>query len=92
MQLEDMKKLASLARLEISDEELVEIGNSFDGILAYVGQVQEVSELSNVEPVYPLHNVMRDDVVTNEAGEWREKILAQMPNTQDGYLKVKQIL
>ena len=92
MQLQDMKKLAMLARLDIPDAELMEIGDSFDSILAYVGQVQEISELALSEPNFRLYNIVRDDVVTNAPGEYTEAIVAQMPQSQDGYLKVKQIL
>lgn len=98
MQLEDIKKLANLARIDMSEKEMQEIAKSFDSILAYVGQVQEVSKAKNMESLtkksedYFLHNVMRDDVVTNNRGEYTEKIVAEMPDTQDGFLKVKQIL
>ncbi len=98
MQLVDIKKLANLARIDMSDEEMLEIGKSFDAILAYVGQVQEVSKAKNIEAEskksddYFLHNVMRDDVVTNKRGEYSDKIIAEMPDTQDGFLKVEQIL
>lgn len=92
MQLSDIKKLAQLARLDIDDTELAEIAKDFDSILAYVGQVQEVSELSDDDAVYSLTNIMRDDVVTNQAGIYTEAILAEMPDTQDGFMKVKQIL
>ena len=81
-----------MARLDMSPEEMAEIAGSFDGILAYVGHVQEVQGLAEVAANYPLENVMREDVVTNTPGEWTEKILEQMPDTQDGFLKVKQIL
>jgi len=98
MQLVDIKKLANLARIDMSDEELQEIAESFDSILAYVGQVQEVSKIKNIESSsknsedYFLHNVMRDDVITNNRGEYTDKIIAEMPDTQDRFLKVKQIL
>ena len=98
MQLVDIKKLANLARIDMSDEEMQEIAKSFDSILAYVGQVQEVSKIKNIESSskgsedYFLHNVMRDDVATNNRGEYKDKIMAEMPDTQDGFLKVKQIL
>jgi len=93
MQLADIKKLATLARMDLPEEELLEIANSFDSILAYVGQVQEVSGLADdLQPPSPLENVMRDDVVTNTPREYTEKIIAEMPHSQDGYLKVKQIL
>ena len=98
MQLEEIKKLADLARIDMSEEEMKEIAKDFDSILAYVGQVQEVSSRTVLEEEskkpedYFLHNVMREDVVTNKKGEYTEKILKDAPDTQDGFLKVKQIL
>lgn len=81
-----------MARIDMSEEELADIARDFDPILAYVGQVQEVSELSDTTPNYILENVMREDVVANPAGFYTDKILAEMPDTSDGFLKVKQIL
>ncbi len=92
MQLEDIKKLAQMARIDMSDEELVGIAHDFDSILAYVDQVKGASELADVAPVYPLLNVMREDIVTNKRAEHTEEILAEMPETKDGFMKVKQIL
>lgn len=98
MKLEDIKKLADLARVDMSDEEMTRIAKDFDPILAYVGQVQEALKLKdnkeddkNPED-YFLHNVMREDVVTNERGQYTEKILDDAPDTENGYIKVKQIL
>jgi aspartyl-tRNA(Asn)/glutamyl-tRNA(Gln) amidotransferase subunit C len=92
MQLEEIKKLALMARIDMSEEEMAEIAGSFDAILAYVGHVQEVQGLDDVAATYRLENVMREDIITNTPGEWTEKIIAQMPDSQDGFLKVKQIL
>jgi aspartyl-tRNA(Asn)/glutamyl-tRNA(Gln) amidotransferase subunit C len=92
MQLADIKKLALMARIDMSEEELVETAEGFDSILAYVGQITEISELSDTNQEELLENVMRDDVATNTSGQYTEKILEEMPDTQDGFLKVKQIL
>lgn len=98
MQLTDIKKLADLARIDMDESEMQEIARSFDSILAYVGQVQEVAKIKNMESEskkpedYFLRNVTRDDEVTNKRGEYTDKIITLMPDTQDGYLKVKQIL
>jgi len=98
MKLEDVQKLANLARLDMSEEEMIIIAKDFDPILAYVGHVQEALKLSeNItknkkSEDYFLHNVMREDVVTNKGGEYTEKILADAPDTENGFLKVKQIL
>ncbi len=91
MQLDDIKKLAEMARIDMSDEQLSELANEFDPILAYVGQVQEVKQ-SDIKSDYLLQNVMREDVATNKPGEYTEKIVTQMPDSQDGFLKVKKIL
>lgn len=98
MILADIKKLADLARIDMSTEEMEEIAKDFDPILAYVSQVQEALKISEntskdkIPEDYFLHNIMREDVVTNTRGEYSEKIITEMPKTEDGYLKVKQIL
>jgi len=98
MNLEDIKKLANLARIDMDEAEMKGIAKDFDAILAYIGQVQEVSKLRNIESLhenpdnYFLQNVMREDLVTNKIGEYTEKILADAPDTENGFLKVKQIL
>jgi aspartyl-tRNA(Asn)/glutamyl-tRNA(Gln) amidotransferase subunit C len=97
MQLEDVKKLANLARIDMSESEMEEIAKDFDSILAYVDQIRKVSASSAKQGLaesedYFLQNVMREDVVTNKTGEYTEKILKNAPDTESGFLKVKQIL
>jgi aspartyl/glutamyl-tRNA(Asn/Gln) amidotransferase C subunit len=97
MQLADIKKLADLSRIDMSETEMQEIAKSFDSILAYVGQVQELSNSNGKDDNgksedYFLHNVMREDIATNKAGEYTEAIMTEVPETQDGFVKVKQIL
>lgn len=93
MQLDDIKKLAEMARLDMTDAEMSGLAHDFDGILEYVSHVKEAVELSQIEDVtFSFTNVMREDVVTNEPGFCTDKIIAQFPDQADGYLKVKQIL
>ncbi len=96
MKLEEIKKLAELARIEMTDDEMLAMAGDFDPILAYVGQIQKVvlkGEKGVLEgPNSALENVVKDDIATNNPGSNSEKITAEMPETQDGFLKVKQIL
>lgn len=92
MQLEDIKKLAEMARLDMTDEEMSEMAHDFDGILAYVDHVKEAVGQAQDDIKFSFTNVFRDDVVTNEAGFCTDKIVAQFPDQERGYLKVKQIL
>ena len=97
MQLADIKKLADLARVDMDENEMKEIGDSFGPILSYVGQIKEVSESLDKDSQYqevpdePI-NIFREDIATNKRGEFTEKILSEMPDTEGGFLKVKQIL
>ena len=96
MELADIKKLADMARIEMSEEEMASLAHDFEPILAYVGQIKEVvGEVGGgaQPPVkFSFTNVAREDVVTNTPGEYTDKIIAEFPYEQGGYLKVKQIL
>lgn len=97
MDIKEIKKLAEMARVNMSDEEIDSMAKDFDPILAYVGHVKEALELNKGNSLdekgeNSLCNVTREDIVSNKSGEYTEKILEQFPDSQDGYLKVKQIL
>ena len=88
---EDIKNLADLARIEISESEAEKMTSEMDSILAYVGQIKDsTGDLERETP--KLRNVMRDDVVTNKPGEYKEKLLNNAPSREGDYLKVKKIL
>ncbi len=88
---EDIKHLADLARMEISESEISALAGEMDSILGYVGQIKDVvGETQSIVP--PLHNVMRDDVVTNAPRQYTEAILQNAPAREKNYLKVKKII
>ena len=61
---EQVKKVAALARLEMSDADLGTMANQLNAILGYVDQLGSVNT-DGVEPMahpLPLQNVFRDDV------------------------------
>ena len=92
MQLEDIKKLAEMARLDMTDDEMSEMAHDFDGILAYVDQVKEATGVAQDDVKFSFTNIVREDEVTNEPGFYTDKIVAEFPDKSNGYLKVKQIL
>ena len=88
---EEIKHLADLARIEMTEAEAEKMTKEVDAILDYVGQIKEVS--GNSERVLPKHrNVMREDVVTNKTGEYTEAIMKNAPAREGKYFKVKKIL
>lgn len=93
MTKEEILHLGELARIKLSDEEVSQFTTEIDAVLAYVSQINEIVADSEVTQVVgPVHNVFRDDVITNEPGEFSEAILAEMPKTDGVFLQVKKIL
>ena len=89
---EEVKKLSDLARINISDSEATKFGKEIEEILEYVGTIQKVvsSEDEGIDFGH-VHNVMREDKV-KDSGLYREEIIAEFPEKQDDFLKVKKIL
>ena len=92
MEIKDIKHLATLARLDISDTEAEGLLGDLKEILAYIDQVTSVT-VSGTEIDVPEHrNVAREDIVTNQGGQYTDAIMANVPDKQDGYVKVNKIL
>src|SRR3989344_2656696 len=98
---EDIKNLAELARLQLTDEETTGLQKDISNILEYVGQVSAASQgdtltpgLSKVSPLIP-HNVMRDDKMRDStdllAGK-EEVLRAAFPKREDSYNVVRKII
>ena len=92
MDKEQILHLATLARLELTDQEVETFPGQLADVLNFVKQVQDVDVDAVQARDFSLVNVMRDDAEPFEAGENRDALLAAMPETKDDYLKTKKIL
>ena len=92
IQKEDIKKLAELSRIEVTDEEVSKLSKDIESILEYV---HELTELSAPEPESvpgELRNVMREDGEPHKSGLYTETLLDASPEREKNYFKVKKIL
>lgn len=90
---EEVKKLAALARIQVSDAELEKVTSEFDAILAYVGQLETLDiALPGAGEKPALRNVMRADREPHAPGAFTEKLVAQFPTKEGTSLVVKQII
>ena len=81
---ETIEYVGNLAKLELSEEEKEQAKKDMANMLDYIDTLNEL-DTSGVEPmshVFPVNNVFREDVVTNE--DDREEILANAPEAKDG--------
>ena len=87
----DIKALADLVRLDISDAEVAKLEKEIPDILKFVEQIQAVA--SDVKPTSPeLRNVIRADENPHETGMYTGKLLAAAPKSEDGRVVVKQVV
>ena len=89
---EQVRHIAKLARIAMSDEEIERLAPELNNILGWVEQLAEV----NTQGVEPLTAVidqklrLRDDVVTE--GDIREDVLANAPEAQHGFFAVPKVI
>lgn len=94
MKREDIEHLARLARIRLTEKEMVNLPDQLTSIMAYVSQVTEIAADGVVEgpQVGARFNVFRKDEITNQPDEYTKDIIAEMPLAKDRYLSVKKIL
>lgn len=87
-----VKKVASLARIAISDADAERLAPELNNILGWIEQLGEV-DTSSVEPmtaVIPNQLRLRDDVVND--GGMREAVLANAPQAEHGFFTVPKVI
>lgn len=89
---ETMEYVGILAKLELSAEEAEAAKKDMGEMLDYIDQLNEL-DTTGIEPmshVFPVHNVFREDVVTN--GDGSADTLANAPLKKDGGFKVPKTI
>lgn len=91
--IEEVKKLAALARIKVEEADFVKFTSEFDAILNYVGQLEKLNLPEDLKGEKPfLRNVMRADGEPHAPGAHTEKIAAQFSAREGDALSVKQII
>ncbi len=89
---EQVKHVANLARLAITEEEVEVMTNQLDAIITFAELLNEV-DTENVKPtshVLDMKNVMREDIP--KKGLDNEEVVKNAPDHTDGYIRVPSIL
>jgi aspartyl-tRNA(Asn)/glutamyl-tRNA(Gln) amidotransferase subunit C len=89
---EQVRWVAHLARLELSDAELTSMTRELGAILEYVDQLQKI-DTRGVEPLahpLPIHNVFREDEPAPSLGV--DEALANAPDRQGDFYGVPAVL
>lgn len=90
--IKDIDKLAGLARIEIPAAEKKTLCQEVDSILNYVGEIQKLSGEVLDKEAGVVRNVFREDKDPHLPGAFTEELLAEAPEKEEGYVRVKKIL
>jgi len=88
----EVKHIAKLARLGLTEKEIEKFRRELSKILAYIEKLKEV-DVKKIEPMshsIELENVMRIDQSKKPIKS--QELLDLAPETKNGYLKTKSIL
>ena len=94
MNEDGVRKLAKLSRLELTDAEITKYTGEISDILAYFDSLKSVAGVDEKSVIENSsnRNVMRPDVPVHQTGEHTDVLLESAPRSEDGYVKVKNIL
>jgi aspartyl/glutamyl-tRNA(Asn/Gln) amidotransferase C subunit len=99
--IDDIKKLADLSKLAITNEKEEKYLKDINGILGYVGQIANAKiDGKNIEDMnmYNFHTIIRDDQFRNENEEEQNKkekeiMMQNVPQkSDDNYVKVAKVI
>ena len=89
---EQVRHIAKLARIAMSDEEIERLVPELNNILGWVEQLGEV-DTDGVEPLTAVIEQklrLRDDKVTD--GDCRDAVLANAPGAEHGFFAVPKVI
>lgn len=89
---ETVRRIARLARIAVSDEDIPHLQGELNAILAFVEQLNEV-DVAEVEPmtsVTPMVMKKRADAVTD--GGYADAVLRNAPASEDNYFLVPKVV
>ncbi len=89
---EQVRHIARLARIAMSDEEIAALAPELNNILGWVEQLSEV-DTEGVEPLTAVIDQklrLRDDVVND--GDCRDAVLANAPAAEHGFFAVPKVI
>lgn len=93
MDIKEIKKLSELARINLTNEEEKQFQKEIGAVLGYVDKLQELNLNENGASALEKENAtnFRKDENAHEKGVYTEDLLGEVPEKQNGFVKVKQI-
>lgn len=94
MTTSQVKHIAKLANIPVSDQEAQELAAGFDEVLGFVANLKELetSTVDTTHQVTGLENILRQDTVNETTMFTQAQALANASRTYNGYFVVPRII
>ncbi len=89
---DEVKAIAELAKLELTDQEIEQYGGQLSAVLDYFSRLEQLNtaDIPPTATVLPLQTVLRDDVVRSSLP--RDEALQNAPDAIEGQFRVDAVL
>jgi len=90
----EIKHIADLAHLGLTEKELESMQKNFSSILDYI-EILKKADISSIEKDFSkkgMNNILRKDAQKEISKNERDELIGMFPETKNNYLKTKKIL
>lgn len=89
---EQVEHVAHLARLNLTEEEKVQMTTDMEAIIEFADQINslDIADVKPTDHIIPINNVFREDVAAPSMD--RDKLLSNAPNQENGCFSVPKVM
>jgi len=95
MQIDEIKKIANLARIDITDIEAESYAKSLDSVITLISSINDLEVNDNEfkqEGFAPIQKTREDKEVIDKPKDIHKTLINSSKNASDNYIKVKKII
>ena len=88
---EEVKHIAGLARLQLTEKEVVKMQKELSVILDYFNLLKETSNKIEASDLTTKRKIMRQDVIKSQEESLAKRLVEAAPDKKENHIKVKAV-
>lgn len=90
---EEVKKIALLSRIGLNDQEVARYQKDLSAVFDFFRELETLptDDVTPIGHITGRTDVMREDVIDGFSGAGQARIIENMPDTKDNFLKVRSV-